>query len=347
MELSIALALQKAVELHKAGKLQDAERLYRAILQAQPNHPDANHNLGVMAVSLNQTEAALPLFKIALEVNPNQGQFWLSYIDALVREKQFDNARDVLSQAKKFGLVGEKVDELETKLTASLLAQNSETSANKISTFTQQLNKVAGKKEKKKNSSSNQTNLHQSRNPSQAELSALLEHYQKGHYDLAENLAQEITKNHPDHQFGWKVLGAVFKQTGRLQDSLIAISTALGISSNDAEVHNNLGVTLKELGRLDEAEKSYKKAITLRPDYADAHRNLGITLYELGRLEEAEAIYKQAIAIRPEYADVHSNLGNTLHELGKLEEAETSHKKAISIKPEFAEAFCNLGNTLH
>ena len=104
MELTIDQALQQAVEAHKAGKLQDAENLYRAILQAQPKHPDANHNLGVMAVSLNKTEAALPLLKIALEANPNQGQFWLSYVDALIKEKQFDNARNVLAQGKKLGL---------------------------------------------------------------------------------------------------------------------------------------------------------------------------------------------------------------------------------------------------
>ena len=34
---------------HKEGKLKEAERLYRAILQSQPLHPDANHNLGLIA----------------------------------------------------------------------------------------------------------------------------------------------------------------------------------------------------------------------------------------------------------------------------------------------------------
>ena len=32
-----------------------AERLYRAILQSQPNHPDANHNLDVPAVAIGWT----------------------------------------------------------------------------------------------------------------------------------------------------------------------------------------------------------------------------------------------------------------------------------------------------
>ena len=52
MELSIEKALQQGIAAHKEGKLEDAERLYRTILQSQPLHPDANHNLGVLAVSV-------------------------------------------------------------------------------------------------------------------------------------------------------------------------------------------------------------------------------------------------------------------------------------------------------
>ena len=86
MEPTIEQVLQRGVAAHKKGKLQDAERFYRAILKSQPAHSDANHNLGVLAVSVNKVEAALPLFKTALEANPNEEQFWLSYIDALIRE---------------------------------------------------------------------------------------------------------------------------------------------------------------------------------------------------------------------------------------------------------------------
>ena len=56
MELTIEQALQQGVIAHKEGKFQDAERLYRAILQSQPGHPDANHNLGLLAVSFNKAE---------------------------------------------------------------------------------------------------------------------------------------------------------------------------------------------------------------------------------------------------------------------------------------------------
>ena len=312
MELTIEKALQQAIEAHKLGNLQDAEDLYKAILQTQPKHPDANHNLGVLAVSVNKLEAALPLFKTALEVNPSQGQFWLSYIDALIKEKQFEEAKNLLEQAKKRGLAGEKVDILEAKLTAIILAQNSESS----------------------------------RSPPQIELITLLEHYKKGEYGIAQNLASNLTQQYPNHPFGWKLMGALFKKTGKLEDSVIANQKVLEISPNDAEAHNNLGNTLKELGRIEDAETSYNKAISIEPDLAEAHSNLGNTLKELGRLEDAETSCNKAITIKPGYAEAHYNLGNTLKELGRLEDAETSYNKAIAIKPEYSEAYYNLGVTL-
>ena len=116
MEVTIEQALQQGVTAHKEGKLQDAERLYRAILQSQPLHPDANHNLGVLAVSVNKADAALPLFKTALEANPKIEQFWLSYLDALIKEKQLNNASKVIEQAKEHGVAKEKINVFERQL---------------------------------------------------------------------------------------------------------------------------------------------------------------------------------------------------------------------------------------
>ena len=101
MELTTEQTLQKGEDAHKEGNLQEAEHLYRVILQSQPLHPDANHHLGLLAVCVNKTEAALPLFKTALEANPKIEQFWLSYIDALIREQQFEDVKEVLERGKK------------------------------------------------------------------------------------------------------------------------------------------------------------------------------------------------------------------------------------------------------
>ena len=96
MELTLEQALQKGVEAHKAGKVQEADQYYTAILQAQPKHPDANHNMGVLAVGVGKVDQALPFFKTALEANPSIEQFWLSYIDALIKLEQLADAKAVL-----------------------------------------------------------------------------------------------------------------------------------------------------------------------------------------------------------------------------------------------------------
>ena len=184
------------------------------------------------------------------------------------------------------------------------------------------------------------------KNPSHTELNSLLAHYQSRRYDDAEKLAVSITEQFPHHQYSWKVLGAVLKQTGRISESLDASQKAVELDSQDTEAHYNLGNTLKKLGRYTEAEASYRQAIALTPGYVEAHSNLGNTLKELGRLEEAEAICRQAIGLKPSFAEAHSNLGVTLQKLGRLEEAEASCRQAIALKPGFAEAQSNLGNTL-
>ena len=126
MELTLDQALQKGVEAHKAGKAQEADQYYTAILKANPKHPDANHNMGVLAVGVGKVEAALPFFKAALEANPNIAQYWLSYIDALIKLDRIADAKAVFDQAKNNGANGEGFDQIEKRLGSSP-AKNSNT----------------------------------------------------------------------------------------------------------------------------------------------------------------------------------------------------------------------------
>ena len=226
MELTIEQALQQAVTAHNAGNLQEAERAYQAILQSQPRHPGANHNLGLIAISMNQIAVALPLFKTALDANPTIEQFWISYIDALVKDNQLKGAKRAIKKAKKNGI-----------------------NAKKLQVLLSQSKGVTDTKE-----------------PSQAQVKGLLEHYQAGRFNDAEKLATTIIQDFPSDNFSWKILAAVFKATGRNSEAVNANQTAVALSPQDAEAHSNLGVTLKELGRLDEALASFTQAITLNPD---------------------------------------------------------------------------------
>ena len=180
------------------------------------------------------------------------------------------------------------------------------------------------------------------RGPSQQQLSKLLEHYQAGRFVRAEKLALSFIRKFPKHQFSWKVLAAVFGQTGRINKAVNANQKAVILSPQDASAHSNLGNALQELGRLDEAEISLKKAIALKSDYAPAYNNLGVTFRDMGKLEEAKESFKQAVKLKPDFALAHSNLGNAFHELGRLDEAEVSLKQAIVIKPDYAAVYRRL-----
>ena len=116
MELTLDQALQKGIEAHKAGKVEEADQYYTAILKANPKHLDANHNMGVLAVGVGKVEQALPFFKTALEVNQTIAQFWLSYIDALIKLDRIEDAKGVFAQSQSKGLQGEGFDQLEQRL---------------------------------------------------------------------------------------------------------------------------------------------------------------------------------------------------------------------------------------
>ena len=306
MELTIEQALEQGVAAHDAGNLQEAERAYRAILQSQPQHPDAHHNLGLIAIAAKQIEAALQLFESALEINPNIEQFWISYINALIKNNQSKDAEQAIKKAKKRGFDATKLQAL--------------------------LNESKG--------------IVDTSVPSQARLNSLIESYQCGRYEDAEKLAISISQEFPRHYFSWKILGASFKATGRASEALIAFQKAITLSPTDAEAHNALGVAFQELGRLEEALASLTQATALKPNYAEAHGNLGNTLKEMGRLDDAVARYERVIALLPNSAEAYSNLGCTLQELNILEEARTNCTKAIRLKADFAAAHNNLGNSL-
>ena len=306
MELTVDQLLQQAVAAHNENKLQKAEGLYRTIFQTQPNHAYANHNLGLIAISMNKIEAALLLFKTALDANPNIEQFWLSYIDALIQERQFEIAKRALKKGKKRGVAKDKL----TALTKQLM------SAKKIQT------------------------------PAQSELQMLLRLCQDGLYEDAEKLAISVTQRFPNHPFGWKALGLALNKSDRESEGLVASQRALEIDSQDAEVHSNLAVTFKALGRFDEAEASFRNAITLTPDPAETHNNLGSMLHELSKFDDAEASYRNAIKLKPDFTEAHSRLGLVLNALGRFEEAEACYNKAIELNPKFFEALINLGAML-
>ena len=337
--------LREGVKAHKEGKLEDAERLYRAVLESQPKHPDANHNLGVLLSSINNVGAALPVFKAAIESNAHVEQFWLSYINALIHNKQFHNANQAIAQATANGISSLKLKKLIAKPPLSKI----------------------------KRSKAVPSSL-------QDQLDCLTNHFKNDRLSEAERLAVRITECFPENELGWNIFGQILAKTGRLQPAASALRKAAELSPRDARSHNNLGLVLAELDRPEEAELIFKQAIALNANLFEAHYNLANVLKGLLRLEEAAASLKKAIKVmpcnpkalnnlgvifqelgnfegsvtcfndaidlQPDLEEVHNNLAISFYYLGRLRESEASSRKSLSIKPDYLPALRNLSLVL-
>jgi len=338
-ELTIDQALQQGVEAHKAGQIQEADRLYTSVIQAQPKHPDANHNMGVLSVGVGKVQEALPFFKTALEANPATAQFWLSFIDTLIKLDQLADAKAVLDQAKSNGAKGDGFDMLKQRLNEATVQKPPQDQLQTlIDLYSQgQLQQALKQAEALVQQFPMSVVLYNIQGAILQEL---------GQLDLsidAYNKALAIEPNYADAHYN---IGMALQRQGKLKEAIKAYNKALAIKPDNAEAYNNMGIALHEQGKLEEVIEAYNKALAIKPDYAEAYYNMGGTLEEQGKLEEAIEAYNKALAIKPDYAEAYNNMGGTLKEQGKLEEAIEAYNKALAIKPDYAEAYNNMGATL-
>ena len=241
MELTLDQALQKGIEAHKAGKVEEADRYYTAILKAQPKHPDANHNMGVLAVGVGKVEQALPFFKAALEGNASNAQFWLSYIDVLIKLDRMADAKSVFEQAKSKGTKGDGFDRLEERLGLSQQTASVESS--------------------------------NAQNPPKDQLPVLINLYTQGRYQEALDGASKLLKEFPNSAILYNIIGTTNKSQGKLEEAVQAYKRAINIKPDYADAYNNLGLIFKEQGKLVEGLEAFNKALILKPDTPAAYYN--------------------------------------------------------------------------
>lgn len=284
--LPLDVALQQAIAHHEAGRLEEAEQLYRAILQAQPNQPDANHNLGVLAGQVGRHVDGLPHLKAALENIPTEGQYWLSYAEALLAAGHAEEALNIIQTAIQRGLDAPEAQALRQKIKA-VTALNVPVESNV---------------------------------PTPEELKYLIELFNAGNYAKLEEQACSLTERFPNSGVSWKILGACLHKQGK--KSLPALQKAAELLPDDAEAQNNLGAALRSNGQLDKAAACSRRALEINPDFAEAHNNLGIALQALGQINSAVESYYRALEIKSDYVEAQNNLGIALEDLAKRKRAE-------------------------
>ena len=113
MVLLLLLRQRKCDELKIANSKAKLKRnirkvitMDREILKKTPSHPDANHNIGVLALEVGKFDEALTFIEKAVANNPHKEQYWLSLIELLIKLGKISRARNVLSGAIKIGFDG-------------------------------------------------------------------------------------------------------------------------------------------------------------------------------------------------------------------------------------------------
>jgi tetratricopeptide (TPR) repeat protein len=145
-------------------------------------------------------------------------------------------------------------------------------------------------------------------------------------------------------------LGALFLETGRIEEAHGHLRSAVELDTDYAPAHGMLGLLLHEkLDEYAEAEQAYRKAIEINAKYAWVYVQLGQLLHEkLDRHDEAEQAYRKAIELGATYPWVHAELAKLLHEeLGRYDEAEQAYRKTIELDPKNDWAHAHLGELLH
>ncbi len=319
---AVAQALAQAVQQHQAGQLQQAEQIYRTILQADPQQVDALHLLGVLAYQLGQHEQASAYIRQALRLKPDLAEAHLNLATVLQAQGQLEKARACYQQALRW-------------------KPNCAEVHNNLGNLLQQQGKLAEAQASLEQALCLKPNLAEAHN----NLGNVLQEQGK----LAAALAslQQALRLRPDLAEAHNSLGNLLHEQGQLAEAQASYQQALRLKPDYAEAHCNLGNVLQEQGKWAEALACYQQALRHQPDFALAHSNLGAVFQEIGELEQARDCYEQALRCQPDYADVLINLGIVLKEQGELEEAVASLQRALHFQPDSAKAHLNLGAVLH
>ena len=84
--------LAAGVREHQAGRLHEAERLYKRVLDVEPRHADGLHLLGVLSLQAGRADAAVELIGRAISIDDRQPSFHSNLASALNALGRFDEA---------------------------------------------------------------------------------------------------------------------------------------------------------------------------------------------------------------------------------------------------------------
>jgi tetratricopeptide (TPR) repeat protein len=315
-------SIQDAIAHHQAGRLQEADTIYRRILDVDPGNFDALHLSGLVCHQMGNSPQAIALISQAVLIQPTNALARGNLASVYLACNRLDDAEACLRQALTL-----KPDWDDGYNRMGVLFQVRGDADQAGTFFRKSLELNAANAE----ALNNLANIRRER----------------GDFATAEELYKRTLTLRPDLAEAHNNLGGLYQRRGELDRAEQCYVQALALRPEDAESHNNLGTVFQQEGRLTEAEACFHKALEYKSEFAEALSNLGDVLQVLGRLDEAEAYCRSALALKPDYPEALSNLGAVLKGRGDLDAAEDCCRRALTLEPQYIGARINLGTILN
>jgi predicted O-linked N-acetylglucosamine transferase (SPINDLY family) len=286
--MTVEQQLESGMSHHRAGRLAEAERIYRQVLAHQPDNAEALHLLGVLSAQVGKSEAAVELIRRAISLNPDLADAHYNLGKALTGIGQLDQAIASYQQAIRL-----KPDNAVAYNNLGIALKDTGQFEKAVASYREAIRLKPDYPEARSN------------------LGNALEGM--GRLDEAIASYRYSIGLKPDFAEAHNNLGNALRNMGQLEAAVAMHRLAIRLNPGLAEAQMNLGIALASLGQLDEAIACYRQAIRLKPDLAPAYNDLGNAMKDVGRFDEAIGFYRQAIRLLPDYAVAHSNLVFILH----------------------------------
>src|ERR1700733_8444281 len=238
---------------HQAGRLNEAERLYRQILQADPHHADALHFLGVLAHQIGRHDMAVDLIGRAIAQNARIPAFHNNLGNALKAQGKLQEAAASYAEA-----LSHKPDHVGALFNLALVLQMQGQLEEAAASYRRAL----------------------SHKPDYAEAHGNLGNTLQAQGRLEEAVAcyGRALRYRPAYAEVHSNLGNVLKAQGKYAEAVASHGRALVHKPDNAEAHINLGNALREQGQPAEAAASYQRALVLDRDNAEARLGLATAM---------------------------------------------------------------------
>lgn len=264
---SSAQTLADAVAMHQAGRLDEAERMYRAVLEEDPLQVDALHLLGLVAQRRGRSAEAVELISRALQQRPN-------YAEAHYN----------------LGLVYRECGQLEAALACferavALRPRYAEACYNLGNTL-----KDLGRLDEAVAAYRRALRVRPQFGKALNNLANTLR--EQGRLEEAVVAYRQAIECDPGYAKAYHNLGLTLRRLGRFDEALAALERAVALDGGFAEAHNARGTTLQALARFDEALEAYERALACDPQFADAHFNRACAWLRQGDYERGWAEYE-------------------------------------------------------